>query len=50
MLKGIDLQMVAFVGVSFLQDYVRLIDIPRMYYWDLKKTNKQEEDEEDRAA
>jgi hypothetical protein len=47
MLKGIDLQMVAFVGGSLLQEYVRLIHIPKMYYW---ATESEEEDEDDRAA
>lgn len=34
MLKALDLQMVAFVGVSLLQEYVTALQLPRIYYWD----------------
>ncbi len=33
MVKGIDLQMVAFVGASLLQDYLSFISLPRIYYF-----------------
>lgn len=40
MLKGIDWQMTLFVGASLLQEYVRFIHLPQVYYWE-------EEDDDD---
>ncbi|WP_162831753.1 hypothetical protein [Halalkalibacter akibai] len=47
MLKGIDWQMVAFIGGSLLQEYLRFQQLPRVYYFVEEKT---EDDDDDRAA
>ncbi|WP_332698058.1 hypothetical protein [Halalkalibacter lacteus] len=44
MLKGVDWQMIAFVGGSLLQEYLRFTHLPRIYYF------KEEDDEDDRVA
>jgi hypothetical protein len=36
MIKGIDWNMVAFVGVSLLQEYLIYIQIPKVYYWNVQ--------------
>ncbi|MEC2071850.1 MULTISPECIES: hypothetical protein [Alkalihalophilus] len=46
MLKGIDLQMVAFVGASLLLEYVPFFHIPKLYYF----TPKTDKEDDDRAA
>ncbi len=33
MVKGIDMQMVVFVGISLIQEYIRFQHLPRVYYW-----------------
>ncbi|MFC0562072.1 hypothetical protein [Halalkalibacter alkalisediminis] len=48
MLKAIDWQMVAFVGGSLLQEYLRFQHLPRVYYFVEK--NQKDEDDDDRAA
>ncbi|WP_332633850.1 hypothetical protein [Halalkalibacter flavus] len=47
MLKGVDWQMIAFVGGSLLQEYLRFSHLPRIYYF-LEK--KEDEEEDDRVA
>ncbi|WP_202595378.1 hypothetical protein [Halalkalibacter okhensis] len=47
MLKGVDWQMIAFVGGSLLQDYFRFPYVPRIYYF-LEK--KEDDEEDDRVA
>jgi hypothetical protein len=45
-LKGIDWQMVGFVGVSLLQEYVTLKNLPRVYYWDQQNQDDDDNDDE----
>ncbi|WP_227936509.1 hypothetical protein [Alkalihalobacillus deserti] len=47
MLKAIDWQMVAFVGGSLLQEYLRFQHLPRIHYFEEKQVD---EDDDDRAA
>lgn len=47
MLKGIDWQMIAFVGGSLLQEYIRFQNLPRIYYFEEKPLD---EEDDDRAA
>lgn len=39
MMKGINWQMMAFVGVSLLQDYLAYLHLPKVYYWDQQNFN-----------
>ncbi|MDE5412762.1 hypothetical protein [Alkalihalobacterium chitinilyticum] len=36
MIKGIDLQMLSFVGISLVQDYLTYIHFPKVYYWNVE--------------
>ncbi|ARK31811.1 hypothetical protein [Halalkalibacter krulwichiae] len=47
MIKGIDWQMVAFIGGSLLQEYLRFQHLPRIHYFD---EDTKAEDDDDRAA
>ncbi|QOY38373.1 hypothetical protein AWH56_013065 [Anaerobacillus isosaccharinicus] len=38
-MKGIDWQMVAFVGVSLFQEYLINIQLPKVYFWDQQFSN-----------
>ncbi|MDT8862985.1 hypothetical protein N0O92_22720 [Alkalihalobacillus sp. MEB130] len=40
MLKVIDWQMIAFVGGSLLQEYLRFPHVPRMYYFQEDKRRR----------
>jgi hypothetical protein len=44
MLKGIDWHMVAFIGGSLLQDYLRFQHLPRIYYFTEKNRDEEEDD------
>lgn len=39
MFKQIDWQMIAFVGLSLLNDYWTNYHLPRIYYWDVNDKN-----------
>jgi hypothetical protein len=44
MLKGIDWQMIAFIGGSLLQEFLRFTHLPRIYYF------VEDEEDDDRVA
>ncbi|WP_158211466.1 hypothetical protein [Alkalihalobacterium alkalinitrilicum] len=37
MLKGVDLQMISFVGISLIQDYLTFKHFPRIYFWNVEQ-------------
>ncbi|WP_268884649.1 hypothetical protein [Alkalihalobacterium elongatum] len=37
MIKGLDLQMFSFVGLSLIQDYVTFFHFPKIYYWKVER-------------
>lgn len=39
-MKTIDWQMVAFVGMTLLQDYWCYFRLPRVYYWHVTENNR----------
>lgn len=43
MIKGIDLQMVSFVGISLVQDYLTYIHLPKIYYWHVEPLKNEED-------
>lgn len=44
MLRELDLQMIIFVGISLLQDYLRFSSSPRIYYFSNEECDDQDDE------